>query len=279
MASTQVLKIEKDLQETDKKIKELQNAKYDPLTDPVYKTYSDQMDREGEAARHQALMELSGSSGYINSYAQASAQQLAQAYNKKKQDIIPTLVAQNRTDNDNKIANLFTQYNTLLNQRQIERDYDLKVQQMAQAKADALKTEKAAKAKADQEALLKAKKEQQSELEKMLESEIKSIREHDSDLTYTQARTKALSSLNSYINGTSGGQSYIGAGGISGNETSPYYNTLNGSNGVIMGWIRKGNREQAFNAVKNAFYQGKITDSEVEKLIEIYKLDQAKNPF
>ncbi len=87
----------------------IRNFRYDPNSDPAYKSYVDMYNRQGASAAKSTLNELnSASMGRNNSFSSAATAQVQQAYAQKATEIIPTLAEQ--------------AYNKLLQQYNIARD-------------------------------------------------------------------------------------------------------------------------------------------------------------
>ena len=87
----------------------LANFNYNPSADPVYQSYADMYNRQGQSAAKQTLNNLnSANMGRNSSYSAAATAQVQQAYAQKASEMIPTLAEQ--------------AYNKLLQQYGIERD-------------------------------------------------------------------------------------------------------------------------------------------------------------
>ena len=90
---------------------EVKNFKYDPNTDPAYKSYADMYNRQGQSAAKSTLNQLNAASGgRNNSFSSAATAQVQQAYAQKASEMIPALAEQ--------------AYNRLLQKYNIERDID-----------------------------------------------------------------------------------------------------------------------------------------------------------
>ncbi len=85
------------------------NFKYNPNTDPMYKVYKDMYEKQSASAQKSTINELNSvNMGRNSSYSSAAAAQVAQAYNQKVSEMIPTLAEQ--------------AYNKLLQQYNITKD-------------------------------------------------------------------------------------------------------------------------------------------------------------
>ena len=89
----------------------VKNFKYDPNTDPAYKSYADMYNRQGQSAAKSTLNQLNAASGgRNNSFSSAATAQVQQAYAQKASEMIPALAEQ--------------AYNRLLQNYNIEKDID-----------------------------------------------------------------------------------------------------------------------------------------------------------
>lgn len=103
----------------------IKNFKYDPNTDPLYQSYVDAYNRQGQSAAKQTMANLAASNmGRGSSYGSAATAQVQQAYAKQATDMIPQLAQQayerlmnnysiNKDLADTEYNRALTGYNTL----------------------------------------------------------------------------------------------------------------------------------------------------------------------